>query len=731
MTLVEGDPRSVGGYLLEGRLGTGGMGVVYLARSVSGRALAVKVVRPEFAEDAGFRDRFRREVAAARRVSGAFTAPVVDADADAEQPWLATLFVPGPALSRRVAERGPLPAEEVLGLSAGLVEALRDIHRAGLVHRDLKPGNVLLAEDGPRVIDFGIARAAGTERLTRTGTVVGTPAFMAPEQFRAGAVGPACDVFALGAVLVYAATGHGPFDGDSSHAIGFRVVYEEPDLTGLPEELHAFVAPCLAKVAQERPSVEELLAFLTLARAGGSVPDPEPAPPEPEEPEADEPEADEPGSGPGPEHSPTLADRPRDTATRVIRPVPRPGAFGPPPVDRAGPTGPVPAPRGRARGRRVALAAGAVLVAASLAVGVPLLVDLDGSGGKDGDGAAAQGPSGKRGASSAEASFSCPGARGALVGGGASAVREAVEAWTAGFQAACPRSTVSYQPTGSGAGTTAFLQGTADFALSDVPLATGEVLQSGKRCTGGGKAVDLPLLATPVAVVYHLPGVDGLVLDPPTLAKVFDGRITRWNDPAIAALNPDVALPSRAITAVHRADATTSTRTFTGYLREAAPDAWAYEATSDWPGSGGEGVARADGVAARVAQEPGAIAYLDFASAGGLDAVRLDTGAAEPVAAAVSTATRALATARTAGSGGGLALDLAGRGPAPGAYPITRVGYAVVCDKGNEPRSLETLKAFLLYAVSGPGQTAAERQGHARLPAALAAKVRGAVRGLG
>ncbi|WP_303246548.1 serine/threonine-protein kinase [Streptomyces sp. NA04227] len=269
MTLLDGDPRSIGGYQLQGRLGAGGMGVVYRASSLSGRQVAVKVIRPELAQDPGFRDRFRREVAAARQVSGAFTAPVVDADAEAETPWLATLFVPGPSLAERVIQQGPLPVSEVRRLAAGLVEALREIHRVGLIHRDLKPGNVLLAHDGPRVIDFGIARVTDATPLTSTGVAIGTPPFMAPEQFRRGTVSAATDVFSLGSVLVYAATGHGPFDGDHTHAIGFRVVYEEPDLDGLAPELHSLVLPCLDKDAGQRPTLEVLLRALVEAGQSG------------------------------------------------------------------------------------------------------------------------------------------------------------------------------------------------------------------------------------------------------------------------------------------------------------------------------------------------------------------------------------------------------------------------------------------------------------------------------
>lgn len=205
---------SIGGYTLVDRLGSGGMGVVHLARAASGRQVAVKVVHAQYAQDEEFRARFRQEVAAARRVSGAFTAPVVDADPDAELPWMATLYVPGRTLEDIVAKEGALGGAELRTLALGLVEALRDIHRAGVVHRDLKPSNVLMAEDGPRVIDFGISRAADNQALTVTGRLIGTPPFMSPEQFASPRdVTAASDVFSLGSLLVYAATGKPSFRG--------------------------------------------------------------------------------------------------------------------------------------------------------------------------------------------------------------------------------------------------------------------------------------------------------------------------------------------------------------------------------------------------------------------------------------------------------------------------------------------------------------------------------------
>ncbi|MFI1029929.1 serine/threonine-protein kinase [Streptomyces sp. NPDC020951] len=256
-------PEYAGHYRLEECLGSGGMGVVHLARSTSGMKVAVKVVHAQYARDPEFRGRFRQEVAAARRVSGAFTAPVVDADPEAERPWMATLFIPGSTLAEQVKRNGPMGSGELRRLMAGLAEALRDIHRVGVVHRDLKPSNVLLAEDGPKVIDFGISRPKDSELRTETGKLIGTPPFMAPEQFRRPReVGPAADIFALGSVMVHAATGRGPFDSDSPYVVAYQVVHDEPDLTGVPGNLAPLVVRCLAKEPEDRPTPDELMREL-------------------------------------------------------------------------------------------------------------------------------------------------------------------------------------------------------------------------------------------------------------------------------------------------------------------------------------------------------------------------------------------------------------------------------------------------------------------------------------
>ena len=258
--LQPGDPQLIGPYRLRGRLGAGGMGQVFLGLSAGGRPVAVKVVRAHLATDPEFRERFRREIAVARKVSGVYTSPVIDADVDGPMPWLATAYVEGPSLADAVLEHGPLPAESVLALARGLAEGLKAIHAAGVVHRDLKPANVLLASDGPRVIDFGISRAAEASALTRTGLVVGSPGFMSPEQAEGREVGPPSDIFSLGAVLAFAATGQGPFGTGSTPALVYRVVYSPPNLDHVPAEVRPLIERCLAKDPAARPTATRLLA---------------------------------------------------------------------------------------------------------------------------------------------------------------------------------------------------------------------------------------------------------------------------------------------------------------------------------------------------------------------------------------------------------------------------------------------------------------------------------------
>ncbi|WP_419996467.1 serine/threonine-protein kinase [Streptomyces boninensis] len=259
--LAADDPQVVAGYRLAARLGAGGMGRVYLSHTQGGRPVAIKVVRPELADDSDFRRRFRREMDAARRVRGAYTAELVDGDADGTPPWLATLYVPGPSLAAAVARRGPLPLPALLWLTAGVAEALQVIHAAGIVHRDLKPSNVLLAADGPRVIDFGISLAADGTSYTATGATIGTPQFMAPEQAAAGPVSAATDVFSLGQTVAFAALGRSLYGDGPAVSVLYRIVHDRPDLSVLPAELRPLLARCLAADPAERASLAEIVEW--------------------------------------------------------------------------------------------------------------------------------------------------------------------------------------------------------------------------------------------------------------------------------------------------------------------------------------------------------------------------------------------------------------------------------------------------------------------------------------
>ncbi|MCQ4212285.1 protein kinase domain-containing protein [Streptomyces longispororuber] len=395
MALREDDPESVGGYRIESRIGTGGMGVVYRARTPSGRAVAVKVVHGQYADDPEFRARFRQEVSAARRVSGAFTAPVVDADPDAALPWMATVYVSGDTLAQRVAARGPLDWPQLRRLGVELAEALREIHRAEVVHRDLKPSNVLLLDSGKdltdggadgavRVIDFGISRAAQSDVRTQTGMVMGSPPFMAPEQFsHPREVGPPVDVFSFGALLVYAATGRSPFEADNAYLAAYQTVHHDPELGRLPGELRSLVLACLAKAPQDRPTPDELrdaLAALPEETAAGEAGGDRTA-------TAEDAAAGGEGAGDPDDRTPpggptlALAARPGSKTGSGSRPglaseprtEPRDGSGDDTPVtpNTAGPaTASHPRARGGRRGRRFTVAVSALAVALVAAAGL-------------------------------------------------------------------------------------------------------------------------------------------------------------------------------------------------------------------------------------------------------------------------------------------------------------------------------------------------------------------------
>lgn len=326
--------------------------------------------------------------------------------------------------------------------------------------------------------------------------------------------------------------------------------------------------------------------------------------------------------------------------------------------------------------------------------------------------------------SAATSDIDC-GGKGQLLGNGSSAQKNAIDQWVKDFQAACPDTTINYKAEGSGAGIQTFLQGKVAFAGSDAALKPEEVAESKKVCKGG-QGINLPMVAGPVALVYNLPGVDNLVLDADTIAKIFDSKITKWNDAAIKKLNPQAGLPGTNIQAFHRSDESGTTKNFTEYLGSAAPKSWKYEADKKWLAKGGQSANGSAGVSAQVKQVTGAISYVEisYADANQLNTVALDTGAAEPVKASVETASKAIAEAKIVGTGKDLALEVNYITKAEGAYPISLVTYEIVCDKGNNPQTLESVKAFLTYTASEDGQKSIADKGYAPIPDEIITKVR-------
>ncbi|WP_406861799.1 phosphate ABC transporter substrate-binding protein PstS [Streptomyces sp. HUAS MG47] len=329
----------------------------------------------------------------------------------------------------------------------------------------------------------------------------------------------------------------------------------------------------------------------------------------------------------------------------------------------------------------------------------------------------------------AASNIKCDGAKGQLLAAGSSAQKNAMDLWVKNFQAACEGVEVNYQPIGSGGGITKFNQGQVAFAGSDSALKDEEVAESQKICKGG-KGVNLPMVGGPIAVGYKLDGVDNLVLDASTLAKIFDNKITKWNDPAIAKLNPGAKLPASTIQAFHRSDESGTTQNLGKYLSTAAAADWKHDPKSkSWPAQGGQAANGSSGVATGVKGTEGSIGYfeLSYATASSISTVKLNTGAAAPVEATPENASKAIAAAKVKGTGSDMALSLDYATKAEGAYPLMLVTYEIACDKGNKAETLPTLKAFLNYTVSDEGQKVLAEAGYAPLPAEIAAKVRAIV----
>jgi phosphate transport system substrate-binding protein len=338
---------------------------------------------------------------------------------------------------------------------------------------------------------------------------------------------------------------------------------------------------------------------------------------------------------------------------------------------------------------------------------------------------------GSGGSASAKASSSvdCGDASGQLQASGSSAQKNAIDAWVKEFAAACSGVQINYNPTGSGAGVTAFTQGQTAFAGSDSALKPEEITASKKICSNG-QGIDLPMVGGPIAVGFNVPGVDSLTLDAATLAQIFDSKITKWNDEAIAKLNPDAKLPDLKIQAFHRSDESGTTDNFTKYLKAAAPGDWSYEPGKSWEAKGGQSAQGSSGLAQQVTQTSGAISYFELSYAEGIKTVDIKTEAAEPVKATVENATAAIGAAKVVGTGKDLALELDYTPSAAGAYPITLVTYEIVCDKGNKAETLPATKAFLNYIASEDGQGLLAEAGYAPMPDEIITKVRETISGL-
>ncbi|MET7293426.1 phosphate ABC transporter substrate-binding protein PstS [Streptomyces griseoloalbus] len=365
------------------------------------------------------------------------------------------------------------------------------------------------------------------------------------------------------------------------------------------------------------------------------------------------------------------------------------------------------------RKNRRALALGALAVSGALALTACGSDDTGGNSNGGDSSAAAQ-----------AGNIDCGDAKGQLQASGSSAQKNAIDAWVKQYSAACKDVQVNYNPTGSGAGITAFLQGQTAFAGSDSALEAEEIEQSKKICKDG-QGVDLPMVGGPIAVGFNVPGVDTLALDASTLAKIFDSKITNWNDEAIAKLNPDAKLPDLKIQAFHRSDESGTTDNFTTYLKEASPKDWSYEPSKAWEAKGGQSAQGSSGVAQQVKQTSGAISYFELSYAkDGIKTVDIKTEAAEPVKATIENATAAIGAAKVVGTGKDLALELDYTPSAAGAYPIVLVTYEIVCDKGNKAETLPATKSFLNYMASEDGQALLADAGYAPMPEEIITKVR-------
>lgn len=653
-SLADDDPRTIGRFRLLGRLGAGGMGRVYLGESPDGRRVAIKVVRAELADDTDFRRRFRQEVAAVGRVRGSHTAGLVDADADATRPWLATEYLPGPSLDtvgRQAGGKGTtkgLSVAEVCRVVEGIARALAGIHAAGVVHRDLKPSNVVLTPDGPRVIDFGIARAADATALTATGVAVGTPSYMAPEQIAGDPVDPAADVFALGVLTVFLSTGTTPFGDGPAATIMYRITHGQPNLNDVGDRLRPLVQECLNKDPARRPTPA---VIARRCQALSDPPDPHPAEP--------------------------TTQKARANATRTLRAG----------RDRNS------ARRERRWSRRaIAIAATIILVAGGL--GFVLWPD----------------PSGPP-------EISCEG-KGQIPATGSTTLVDPVHAVAAEYGRTCPGHGVDYSPAGFSDAMERFAAAEADLVMANTPEPdsqddTAYYAQQGleaaarERCEAeGGDLRVLPMIFAPVAIVYNLPTKRPLVLDNWILNQIFGGQVTGWTDPDIRLLNRSGNLPDRDIEIVVPRERSSTTETLQDYLAGAG---WPRATDDEYAGVAQYEVQGDAAVADTVAQHPGTIGYVSWRTAieSHLPIAAITKGRDSRLPLAEDDEVVPL-SARSVSS----IVDVLHewqRSPqvfysttVDSGYPLVHTGFAFFCTKYADPATADAIRDFLTTTATYP-----------------------------
>ncbi|HEX6358425.1 serine/threonine-protein kinase [Actinophytocola sp.] len=656
------DPTEIGDYQVHGVLGDGGMGRVYLCRRTGdGAFVAVKVVRPEYAGDLAFRRRFEQEVDTARRVQGQYTVPVLDADPRAEQPWLATSYIPGPSLAHAVERDGPQRQAAVLFLVAEVAEALRSIHAAGVVHRDLKPANVILSPDGPKVIDFGIARAVDVTSVTATGVLVGTPAYMAPEYLRGEPVSPAGDVFALGVLANYAATGRLAYGGGADAGVPYRIMERPPDLTGCPEPLRGIVSRCLEKDPRRRPTPDEVIRLCAAALPQAwSVPD----------------------------------------GTAIVHPA-----------------GPV---RRRVRSTRGALAAGGILLVVALIAAFVVWNPWgpDSPGASEGAGS---GPTTTT-SSTPEVPIQCEGVKQHLETSGPGIEYNIIGVYAEAYGKRCPGVNVSFDGTFPGPWTEFFAAGDLDFAGTNGPLSAEEVGPVTARCQGNAPW-QLPMVFRPIVIMYRLDGVDDLTLNGEVTAKIFNGTITNWNDPAIKALNRSANLPDQAIEVFYR-DKSEDNAPFQSWLRVSSNGAWTTDTGETYTGGIGTDVEHSS-MKDEIGVRSGAIGYSTWREAfdHGIATARVDSGHG-PVAVSMKSTANAIPADKIIGPGNDLVLNMEQvyAAPPPDTYPVLMVTYYIVCSKGYDPPTAAAIRAFLTAAATD-GQPMLQGSGGVPISAGLKARL--------